>query len=397
MRSVPRAKTEDPFASRIYGSAQLDCDRLRIVHALAYYGNYFGGIQHSVNEVSKRQSALGHDVKIITSSMFGNDTCVDGVPVRRLRTIFEAFRVPYMPSLPVALLEEACDVLHVYAPFPSLDVWGALKKRIHRRTKLVLSIRNFLPNPTSVFSSIAGIVHDDMTIRLAIAAADAVVFTNRQFALSVPYTVPKEKMFIVPNGVDTDVFRPDPDYVYYPNLVLFVGRLIPEKGLSILVRAMRVVQEKVPDVKLVAVVSDYYNQRRYLDEVMRWDNGFLELRSRLPLDKLAQLYRSSAVFVLPSIGLESFGNVLVEAMASGCPVIATDVPGPMGLVESGFRSNVGRVTRKGNVEELAKAIVAELQSNGKERRMGIAEFARSRASWDIVTRQILSVYEKCGA
>ena len=182
---------------------------MRILHALAYYGNYFGGIQHSVNEVTKRQRSLGHDVKIVTSDMFGSSDLVDGVPVRRLKTALEVFRVPLMPSLPFVLAREDYDVLHVYLPLPCLDMVAAFAKRIRPKVKLVLSIRNFLPNPTSVVSRVAGSVHDNFTINVAIRTANAVVFTNRQFASFVPYHVPEAKLFIVPNGVDTQTFAAD--------------------------------------------------------------------------------------------------------------------------------------------------------------------------------------------
>jgi glycosyltransferase involved in cell wall biosynthesis len=368
---------------------------MRILHALAYYGNYFGGIQHSVNEITKRQRSLGHDVKIVTSDMFGSSDLVDGVPVRRLKTAFEAFRVPLMPSLPFVLAREDYDVLHVYLPLPYLDMAAAYAKKIRPKAKLVLSIRNFLPNPASIISRVAGSVHNNFTINVAIRTANAVIFTNRQFASSVPYHVPAEKQFIVPNGIDTETFHPNADSSYDPNQLLFVGRLVPEKGLEILMRAMRIVQATLPNVKLVAVVTDYYNQKQYLEKVLSLDNHFLELSSRLPLEELAQLYRESAVFVLPSIGLESFGNVLIEAMASGCPVISTDMPGPKDLVESGANYGVGTVVSKGNFEELAKAIISETRNSSKERRAKIAEYARTKGSWDEVAEQLLTVYEKC--
>jgi len=368
---------------------------MRIVHGLAYYGNYFGGIQHSVNQVSRRQFSAGHEVKIITSDMFDKSDIIDNVPVKRLKTLFTVFRVPLMPTLFFALLEEDCDVLHVYLPLPSLDVCAMLKKKLHARTKLVVSIRNLLSNPTTWVARVAGNIHDKGTIRMAIESADAIVFTTKEFPLSLPYEIPKEKMFVVPNGIDTDLFHPEPDYSFNPDQILFVGRLIPEKGLHILMRAVRIVQKEFPNIRLVAVGPDYYNQKEYRSKVLALDNDFLELHARASPRELARLYRNSAVFVLPSIGLESFGNVLMEAMASGCPVICTDLPGPNALVRSGSSFEVGSVVPKGNVEELSLAIMNELRNNNRTRRKKIREFAKSRASWDSVTRQLISIYKRC--
>jgi glycosyltransferase involved in cell wall biosynthesis len=368
---------------------------VRIVHLLAYYGDYFGGIQHSVGEVSRRQAAWGHQVTILTSDKFGSSRTVDGVPVRRLKTTFEAYRVPFTPQLPFTLGSEACDVLHVYLPLPWFDLCAALKKRMSPRTKLVVSIRNFLPNATSVASRVAIALHDRVTVQSAVGAADAVVFTNAQFAAALPYQVPREKMFIVPNGVDTQVFRPNSEYAYDPKQVLFVGRLIPEKGLDVLMGAMQRVRAKIPDMRLTAVVSDYYHQTAYLTRVLSLDDGFLSVKSRLPLAELAQLYRDAAVFVLPSVGLESFGNVLLEAMASGCPVVATDLPGPAGVVQAGARFDVGTVVSRGDIEALAGAIIREAQGNSAARRARIVEYMQSQASWDTVTKDIMCVYARC--
>ena len=368
---------------------------LKIVHALAYYGNYLGGIQHSVHEVSKRQMAMGHDVRIVTSDIFGNGPVVDGVTVKRLKTFLRAFRVPFVPSLPLDLVKENCDVLHVYLPLPWFDICSAFEKILHSEVKLVLSIRNLLPNSASPARKMAAVVHDNFTIRVGMNAANAIVFTNDEFASSVPYPVPRSKTFIVPNGVDTDVFHPNADYTHEENQVLFVGRLIPEKGLTVLMHAMKIVRAKCPEAKLVAVVSDYYNERRYLQDVLGLDQGFLELRSNLPILELAQLYRESTVFVLPSIGLESFGNVLVEAMASGCPVVGTDLPGPRGLILSGASSSVGIVVPRNDPEALAGAVINELRNDNNKRRGKIAEFAKRRISWDVVARQLISLYKKC--
>jgi glycosyltransferase involved in cell wall biosynthesis len=368
---------------------------VRIVHLLAYYGDYFGGIQSSVGEVSRRQAALGHEVTILTSDKFGRRQAVNGVPVRRLQTTFEAYRVPFTLQLPFALGHEACDVLHVYLPLPWFDVCAALKKYMNPSTKLIVSIRNFLPNPTSVASRVAIALHDQLTVRTAICAADAVVFTNEQFASALPYPVPHAKMFVVPNGVDTEVFHPDAAYAYDPQQVLFVGRLIPEKGLEVLMRAMRRVRAEMPNMRLIAVVSDYYRQTEYLKRVLNLDEGFLSVKSGLPLPELARLYRDSAVFVLPSIGLESFGNVLLEAMASGCPVVGTDLPGPAGLIQAGSRFDVGTVVPRGDVDALARAIVQEATDNGPARRARIVEYVQGQASWDTITRELVAVYERC--
>src|SRR3989344_6620128 len=118
---------------------------MKIVHALAYYGDYLGGIQRYVNELAKRQKAEGHEVKIITSDLYGSQKQIDGVPIIRCKSWFSAFRTAFMPSLPFKLLKEKCDVVHAHLPSPGLDLSVAFSKKFNPKTKLIVTIHNYAP------------------------------------------------------------------------------------------------------------------------------------------------------------------------------------------------------------------------------------------------------------
>ncbi|MDX1658134.1 MAG: glycosyltransferase family 4 protein [Nitriliruptorales bacterium] len=161
---------------------------------------------------------------------------------------------------------------------------------------------------------------------------------------------------VVPNGVDVERFEtaePFPELVEDPRLhVLFVGRLEPRKGLEQLVRAFIQVRASRDDVRLLVVGEGPERDRcqQLVPGGLRSDVVFV---GRVDGDELARFYRSADLFAAPALGGESFGIVLLEAMAAGCPVVASDIPGYRTAVRD--REN-GRLVPPDDPSALAEAI-----------------------------------------
>ena len=180
-----------------------------------------------------------------------------------------------------------------------------------------------------------------------------------------------------------------PTNKYDKNQILFVGRLIPEKGLHILVNAMKIVNKKYKDVQLLAIVSEVYGGfNKYEEEVKEEGKGFLQIIKNVSYDKIPKYYQDSNLFVMPSLDIDSFGFVLIEAMACGCPVISSDLPGPSSIVNK----KVGLVVKKGNVEETAKAIMNLLDK--RELRNNCRRYVEDNFNWNKINKTILRVYGK---
>jgi phosphatidylinositol alpha-mannosyltransferase len=197
---------------------------------------------------------------------------------------------------------------------------------------------------------------------------------------------------IVPNGVDVERFaHPGPPAEGLPvgRLVLWVNRLDPQKGFGVMVRAFEDLARRRTDVCLV-VAGDGRDREalRGLPEEVR--RRVVRLGT-VPHDELPRYHAAADVFASAATGQESFGIVLVEAMAAGVPVVATDIPGYRDVVRDGVD---GLLVRPGDPAALSNALERVLSEPDLAR--ALAEAGRERAaafSWDVVVPRLEAVYE----
>ncbi|MEY2559371.1 MAG: hypothetical protein QOE34_2796, partial [Verrucomicrobiota bacterium] len=182
-----------------------------------------------------------------------------------------------------------------------------------------------------------------------------------------------EKLKILPRGLDTDLFNPTRrDLSFWRGSganskevrLLYVGRISREKDLDVLAAAYDKVRAAGLPVKLYLVGLGPYSET--LAAALP-DAVFLGYLTGEPL---AKAYASADIFVFPST-TDTFGNVIIEAQASGLPVIVSDLGGPKELVENGVS---GLVTKAHDVEDVARAI--KLLAGDKEMRTRMGEKAR---------------------
>jgi glycosyltransferase involved in cell wall biosynthesis len=202
-----------------------------------------------------------------------------------------------------------------------------------------------------------------------------------------------DKIHVVPNGLPADVFFPptrsERPPAKGPYKILYVGQLIPLKGVDVLLRAVRRVGES-HDVELLLVyhnapLEDYC---RGLTQELGLDGRvhFLGIKSG---HELAELYRSVQMHVLPSF-TESLPGVISEAMMSGLPVVATAVGGVPEQV-----GKHGRLVAPGHVDDLAAAIERTLDdiADGKVNPQEISAYAHNRFGAEAMVDGHLALYE----
>ncbi|TCJ18069.1 glycosyltransferase family 1 protein [Rubrobacter taiwanensis] len=189
---------------------------------------------------------------------------------------------------------------------------------------------------------------------------------------------------IIPNGVDVDRFR-NGETGRDPYRVLFVGRPDERKGLPILLRAFYGVVRRVPQARLVVVGSR--------PEDVKVPKGLLssvEVRGMVDDAGLVRSMRTAGVLCAPSTGGESFGLVLIEAMAAGLPVVASDIPGYDAVVTSG---EDGLLVPPGEPAALADALVRVLKDRRLREKLSRAgERTARRYAWPRVAAEIERVY-----
>ena len=201
---------------------------------------------------------------------------------------------------------------------------------------------------------------------------------------------------IIPNGIDVGHWA-NPNVAPVPELegtinILYVGRAEKRKGLAYLIRAFGLVNARNPDTRLIVVGPDSRARRRYEASVERsGQRGIIFVPQRTYAD-LPRYHHSSHIFCSPALGNESQGYVLLEAMAAGLPVVASNIDGYASVITHGID---GLLVRPKDTTALADALTALVRDPA--RRAKLAEVGRAHVdmySWPRVAQQVLSYYER---
>src|SRR3972149_2765009 len=197
---------------------------------------------------------------------------------------------------------------------------------------------------------------------------------------------------IIPNGVDLDQFagaEPFEELRDGTINILFVGRFEERKGLIHLLKAYHRLRKRHVDARLL-IIGSGPKQREYRRYVGLRQIRDVEFLGRAPEDAKAPYFASADIFCAPATGQESFGIVLLEAMAAGVPIVASDIHGYKNVVQRGVQ---GLLVEPRNHRALAAALYGLAPAADLRHRMGEAGRARApEYSWDRVTEQIVEFY-----
>lgn len=200
---------------------------------------------------------------------------------------------------------------------------------------------------------------------------------------------------IIPNGIEVERFSmAEPLETLRDGKLnlLFVGRLEKRKGLDYLLGAYEIAKKEMPELRLVVVspegpAKDFY-------ERMAEDRGLKDVvfSGFVPDQDLPRYYRMADVFCAPSTGKESFGIILLEAMASGRPIVASRIDGYANLMTDGAE---GLLVEPKNREALAQALLRLVKDEELRRRMGaVGQRKAQDYRWEGVAQQVADYYEK---
>ena len=373
---------------------------------------YFGGVERRIIETGKRlRNKVETEVYSGMKAGFRKPVRIDGIafnPCFSTDLLFPIDNWFFNNTLASAAKTIKADIYEVH----SVSGYGFLKALRRRRQKspIVHVIHGVLADEYSKLlkqesSTLRGKLANLLMWRLSkleeeSAKLATVVVTVSQYSVEKIirfYKIDKAKISIVPNGVDTKIFKPSRSSLALRKqlgldnkpCVLFVGRLIPRKGLTFLVEAARnVVREFKQTVFLIVgdgpmrihLVS--YLKKHNLLENFVFTGDVSD--TWLPI-----LYNCADVFALPSVQ-EGQGIALLEAQATAKPVVAFNIGGVRENVldkRSGFLVNPGSC-------ELADALMKLLGNRSLREKMGGEgrRFVANNLSWDICANKMLEVY-----
>lgn len=200
------------------------------------------------------------------------------------------------------------------------------------------------------------------------------------------------RIYTIPNGIDlTDTQDISPKPIEHPS-ILYVGRLTKRKGVDILLKAILIIKKMVPNLSLFIIgTGPQENELKRLVKELNIEENvkFLGFVSE---DEKYSYYKSVDTCVVPSIDYDYAPIVLLEAMACGKPIVASNIGGIPFIVENG---KTGLLFEPGNIEELAKKIIMLLKNANLREKMGkVGRKKIKNFTWDKIALQTVKVYKE---
>ena len=351
---------------------------MRILQVVAYYPPHLGGLERHVEVLSRKLVEAGHEVTVCTANVPSMKPVevVDGVEVRRFRCLGAPLGNPVTPGLFPELLQNGrFDVVHTHIHYHLCSTLAVLSNIVRRRP-LVLTTHGvelgyhgwrkafqFAFNRSVGWWTFRSV---DRVIALTPTLADWV----EHLGARPERTVVIPGWIEVPSGdalADAARFR-QAHGLAGKKLVLFAGRLLPAKGLSYLIDAVRQSQSG-PVVAIAGHEAPGYAgcKESLVQQVNRLGLGERVLfLGQLGREDLEAAYEAADLFVLPSLG-EGLPTAVLEAMAHGKCVLATDVVGNRDVIRHGVN---GALVESKNPTELALRMDALLGDDNLRARLG---------------------------
>lgn len=352
-----------------------------------------GGVNEHIRQLDRQFSAMGHQTRILAATSPEVGEIDDGhvyrlgmsVPVPANGSISRITLSPFIGGkIKHFLSTERFDVIHLHEPLaPMLN----LLVLMHSQT---VNVGTFHAARSSdlkymYIKAILDMFFDKLDARIAVSE------TAREL---VDLYFPAH-FDIVPNGIALERYDPNtdplPQYRDGRKNILFVGRFDESrKGFRYLVRAMPLVRGQYPDARLIVVGhGDPDPYQRYLQQHGIDDAIFAGVVSD---EMLPRYYATADTFCAPSTGGESFGLILLEAMAIGAPTVASAIPGYSGVIRNGLD---GVLVEPKDEQALAMALVRVLADRDLRERLRASGLEHvQQFSWQRVAEQVVAVYER---
>ncbi|WP_377642376.1 glycosyltransferase family 4 protein [Oryzobacter terrae] len=364
---------------------------MRIGIVCPYAWDVPGGVQFHVRDLAEHFLAQGHEVQVLAPADEDAElppyltSCGRPVPVRYNGSVARLTFGPVTSARVTRWLEAGdFDVLHLHEPVtPSaslMALWASTEP-------VVATFHTSTPRSRAMHSAHPLLRPSLEKIRGRIAVSEEARATVRRHL--------RGEAFVIPNGVDVARFAQAPVAPRWagtperPTLA-FLGRVDePRKGLAVALRALPAVLDRYPGARLL--VAGPGDASDLLEDADPRAAAATEVLGSVSEPDKAALLRSVDAYVAPHLGGESFGIVLVEAMAAGAPVVASDLAAFAAVLDGG---RTGALFATGSEAALARSVVDLL--GDPARREDLAAVGRARArvfDWDVVADRVMAVYE----
>jgi alpha-1,3-mannosyltransferase len=364
-------------------------NKMKIVHVTPGFYPTMGGIQKYVEDLCFNLIRLGHQSDVITYERH----TITGKKLKKHENYngINIFRIPSFgpriyPMAPGVLkIIKDYDIVHIHGIGFFCDILS-LTKAFHGK-RLIISTHGGIFH-TNRFS-LAKKLYFSVWCRLMMKNFDGIIAVSMNDE-KLFNRISKNVVFI-PNGVEMGTYskiRRKPE----KNMLLFIGRLSPNKRIDLLVELVYLLKKEMPDVKLVVAGSEWRNEKNKLDALVaekKLGNNVIFTGEISESEKLILL--SKAEFFVSASEYEGFGISVIEAMAAGLPVVANDIESFRNVIRNGEN---GYLADFSNLEMIKNLIMKIKDSDLPQ----ISKNARQEAGkydWKKISEKVDEVYEKC--
>jgi glycosyltransferase involved in cell wall biosynthesis len=377
-----------------------------------------GGTGAYVYYLSRQLQKSGHNVHIITRHKMNSTEIVDGVNITYIKckgnplTKYWSFARSTFKKLEELNKKFAFDIIHANLPLvPNFAIpkesanvlvstvhstWKGEAEAIkHEGLRKLNTNEKFMLEFNSLLRS-----SEKKLMKRSDALIAVSMYTKKE--LTEFYDIDEEKIHIIYNGVDVQKFKPNKDRAGLrrelgleekQKIILFVGRLYQRKGLDTLFQSISKVVQNFKDAKFVISGEGLRQNKEKLLKLaeLKIENSVLFV-GYFPDEKLPDLYAASDIFVLPAL-YENFPFAILEAQATGLPVISTKVGGIPELVTN---NKNGLLVEPANSEQLTEEIMILLKNPKFAEELGkrARQLIEEKFAWPLITNEVVDLYSK---
>jgi len=353
-----------------------------------------GGVANHISALERQFTQMGHEVKVIAPASRAVSTFGDRfVPIGKPRPIPTSGSIARISlslrlasSIKAVLSREKFDIVHLHEPFMPMLCSAVLR---FSNTTNIGTFHACNGSPGYRF----GWPISAIMLRRRFHKLDGKIAVSKP-ALEFASKYVPGYYNIIPNGIDVRHFSPDvspiEEFCDGKKNILFVGRLEHRKGLNYLLKAYRQVKQEIPDSRIIVVGPGTRLRKKYEKWIHRNDIKDVVFIGYASYADLPRYYKTADVFCAPATSRESFGIVLLEAMAVGKPIVATNIEGYANVVTHG---EDGWLVPPRDSRKLAQALITVMSDEALRQRM--AEKGRLKAgeySWEQVGQRVFDYY-----
>ncbi|CAN5858867.1 glycosyltransferase family 4 protein [soil metagenome] len=367
---------------------------MKIAQVTPYDIAHPGGVGQHIHHLQSEFERMGHDVVVMAPrSARGGLEVRPGfygvgrpIPIpangSQARLMFD---VTLYNAVKEVMVRERCDVVHLHEPLTPLLPYIVLLNSQSANVATFHAAR--ATNPWySMLKPYFGFLMSRLDSRICVSEPARTVI-QQHFPDSYK---------VIPNGIDIERYSEWVEPFAWASdgipRILFVGRFNEaRKGFKYLLRALPLIQQQFPDTRLLVVGPG--DRTKFNDLINRYLIRGVDFFGEVSSADLPRYYASCDVFSAPSIHGESFGLVLLESMATGKPVVASNIPGYAGVVN---HNKDGLLVQPKDSMSLALAIVRLLSDSGLRARLSVAGRRTAETyAWPQVAARVLEVYQQC--